>query len=121
MARKAVTPAEASAALELATTGELTAAQTRDTVRTTLRWFAQVHEGHTVEIRVPPHAAVQAVDGPRHTRGTPPNVIEMPAVVWLDLATGRIGWSEAVESGRAQASGIRADLHGLLPLRTPGG
>ncbi|RIJ71138.1 hypothetical protein D1871_15565 [Nakamurella silvestris] len=117
MARRAVTRTELDSALELVRPGTpLTAVQTRDTVRTTLRWFAQIHEGHTVEVRVPPHAAVQAVDGPRHTRGTPPNVIEMSPAVWLDLVAGRLTWEEAVEGGKLHASGIRADLAGLLPL-----
>jgi len=117
VARRAVTRTELGTALELLRgDSELSAAQTRDTVRTTLRWFAQVHAGHTVEVRVPPHAAVQAVDGPRHTRGTPPNVVEMPAPVWLDLAAGRLTWEDALAAGKVHASGIRADLTGLLPL-----
>lgn len=88
-------------------------------VRTTLAWFAQQHPGRSVEIRVPPFAAVQAIDGPRHTRGTPPNVVEADAATWLLLASGRAGWAQAVESGRARASGTRADLGRYLPLVAP--
>ena len=126
MARRAVTAAEVRAALrQLAdrdSTGPDTAAPAltpKDLVRTTLRWLAQQHPGHTVEIRVPPFAAVQAIDGPRHTRGTPPNVVEMDAATWLDLVAGRLGWDAALAGGRVTASGLRADLGRLLPLAAP--
>lgn len=72
--------------------------------------------GKSVEVRVPPHGAVQCVAGPRHTRGTPPNLIEMDAATWIELATGRTQWADAVAAGRVRASGSRADLSGLLPL-----
>jgi hypothetical protein len=65
---------------------------------------------------VPPVAAVQCVDGPRHTRGTPPNVVETDPVTWVRLATGRLGWADAVRSAKVVASGLRADLDGYLPL-----
>jgi len=72
--------------------------------------------GHTVELRVPPYAAVQCVPGPRHTRGTPPNVVETDPLTWLRLATGRTPWAEVVGTPALSASGDRADLSGLLPL-----
>lgn len=72
--------------------------------------------GRAVEVRVPPFAAVQCVEGPRHSRGTPPNVVETDPVTWLELATGRAGWAEAVAAGRVAASGPRADLSRYLPL-----
>jgi hypothetical protein len=72
--------------------------------------------GRAVEVRVPPYAAVQCVEGPRHTRGTPPNVVEMDPVTWVLLAAGRLAWADAVAAGRVSASGPRADLSGLLPL-----
>ena len=72
--------------------------------------------GRAVEVRVPPFAAVQCVPGPRHTRGTPPNVIETDPLTWIALATGRTGWAQAVAGGAVQASGPRADLSGYLPL-----
>jgi hypothetical protein len=72
--------------------------------------------GRTVEVRVPPFAAVQCVPGPRHTRGTPPNVVETDALTWLDLATGQLSWAAAVASGRLRASGQRADISGYLPV-----
>lgn len=72
--------------------------------------------GKSVEVRIPPYAAVQCVDGPRHTRGTPPNLIEMDAATWIRLAAGRLTWAAAVADGRVRASGARADLSTLLPL-----
>jgi hypothetical protein len=72
--------------------------------------------GRSVEVRVVPVAAVQVVAGPRHTRGTPPNVVETDPLTWIRLATGRLGWAEAVRSGAVRASGARADLSEYLPL-----
>lgn len=72
--------------------------------------------GRCVEVRVVPVAAVQAVAGPRHTRGTPPNVVETDPLTWFKLATGRVDWGEAVRSGAVSASGARADLSAFLPL-----
>jgi len=72
--------------------------------------------GRAVEVRVPPYAAVQCIGGPRHTRGTPANVIEMNPVTWVRLAGGLMPWADAVSAGLVQASGVRADLTGYLPL-----
>ena len=85
-------------------------------VKTSARWLAQQVPGRSVELRVPPHVAVQLVPGPRHTRGTPPNVVETDPATWLLLATGRLSWAEAVTDGRVSASGNRADLAAYLPL-----
>jgi hypothetical protein len=86
-------------------------------VKTTARWLAQQVPGRSVELRVPPHVAVQCIEGPRHTRGTPPNVVETDAATWLRLASGRLPWTDAVAEGKVVASGNRADLSGHLPLR----
>jgi Bacterial SCP ortholog len=86
-------------------------------VKTTARWLAQQVPGRSVELRVPPHVAVQCVEGPRHTRGTPPNVIETDAATWLRLATGQLTWDAALSEGAVTASGNRADLSAYLPLR----
>jgi hypothetical protein len=85
-------------------------------VKTTARWLAQHVPGRSVELRVPPHVAVQCIEGPRHTRGTPPNVVETDAATWLRLATGELSWDAAVAEGKVTASGNRADLSALLPL-----
>ena len=86
-------------------------------VKTTARWLAQQVPGRSVELRVPPHVAVQCIEGPRHTRGTPPNVVETDAATWLRLASGRLSWTDAVAAGKVTASGNRADLSAHLPLR----
>jgi hypothetical protein len=85
-------------------------------VKTSARWLAQQVPGRSVEVRVPPHVAVQCVPGPRHTRGTPPNVVETDARTWLRLATGLLSWADAVAEGGVAASGNRADLSAHLPL-----
>ncbi|MFJ6743103.1 sterol carrier family protein [Streptomyces sp. NPDC091279] len=72
--------------------------------------------GGSTEVRVPPFAVVQCVAGPRHTRGTPPNVVETDPLTWLRLATGRLGWRDALANAKVSASGERADLDALLPL-----
>ncbi|NUS25675.1 MAG: maleylpyruvate isomerase family mycothiol-dependent enzyme [Streptomyces sp.] len=72
--------------------------------------------GGSTEVRVPPFAVVQCVEGPRHTRGTPPNVVETDPLTWIRLATGRLTWKDAVEEAKVSASGERANLAGLLPL-----
>lgn len=92
----------------------------RETVATAVRFLLQVlaedAPGNTVEVRIPPFGAVQCVEGPTHTRGTPPNVVETDAATWLSLATGRVSWAEAIATGRVAASGQRADLSALLPV-----
>ncbi|TDC93577.1 sterol carrier family protein [Actinomadura sp. 7K507] len=85
-------------------------------VRFLLDRLAELAPGRSVEVRVPPYAAVQCIDGPHHTRGTPPNVVEMDAAAWIALATGRLAWADAVADGRVRASGARADLSDHLPL-----
>jgi uncharacterized protein (TIGR03083 family) len=72
--------------------------------------------GGSTEVRVPPYAVVQCVEGPRHTRGTPPNVVETAPLTWIRLATGRLSWADAVAAAEVSASGERADLSGFLPL-----
>lgn len=74
------------------------------------------YPGRSVEVRIPPHAAVQAIEGPRHTRGTPPNVVETDGLTFIRLATGRQDWAGAVDAGLVRASGNRADLSMQLPL-----
>ena len=88
----------------------------RSAVRYLLLVLADTVPGRAVEVRVPPVAAVQAIPGPRHTRGTPPNVVETDPVTWIRLATGRLGWAAAVAAGQVQASGARADLSPFLPV-----
>lgn len=85
-------------------------------VRFTLQVLAEKHPGATLEVRVPPYGAVQCLEGPKHTRGTPPNVIEMPTEVWLQLASGTLNWADALAEHLVSASGSRASLEGLVPV-----
>jgi hypothetical protein len=89
---------------------------TATAVRFTLEELATTAPGRTLEVRVPPHGAVQCIEGPVHTRGTPPNVIETDASTWLRLAVGDLTWEAAVDGAHVRASGQRAHLEGLLPL-----
>jgi len=90
--------------------------QTRLLVKHFLAVLAQRAPGRSVEVRVPPYAAAQAIPGVRHTRGTPPAVVETDAETWLALATGELAWTDAETAGRLRASGERADLTPYLPL-----
>jgi uncharacterized protein (TIGR03083 family) len=85
-------------------------------VRTLAEILSSTHPGRSVEVRVAPFVAVQAIEGPRHTRGTPANVVETDPLTWIRIATGRVGFAEAVADGRVAASGNRADLAPYLPL-----
>lgn len=93
----------------------------RDTVATAVRYslqrLAERAEGNTVEVRVPPYGAVQCIAGPRHTRGTPPNVVETDPTTWLQLVSGGLAWQDAMREARVHASGTRADLSTELPMR----
>ncbi|MCD2186230.1 sterol carrier family protein [Actinomycetospora soli] len=90
-------------------------------VRMSLAALEQVAPGRSVEVRVPPFGAVHCIDGPRHTRGTPPNVVETDARTWCALALGRLDFDAAVASGAVSASGHRAgQVAAWLPLVAPG-
>lgn len=104
------------ARLKVLTPEQLEAADTRARVKHYLAVLEQRAPGRSVEVRVPPYAAVQVVPGVRHTRGTPPAVVETDAETWLALATGRTTWPEALDSGAVVASGERTDLSPYLPL-----
>lgn len=88
----------------------------REEVKRTLALLVARAPGKGIEVRIPPFAAVQCGEGPRHSRGTPPNVIEMPASTWLLLASGAQSWDQALAAGTIRASGTRADLSPYLPL-----
>jgi hypothetical protein len=85
-------------------------------VKKSLALLAIKAPGRAIEVRVPPYSAIQCGQGPTHTRGTPPNTIEMDAQTWLALAAGEVTWKQAMESGAVAASGARADLAPFLPL-----
>jgi hypothetical protein len=123
MARTRIPDAEGDRAVAEALAGGDRIA-TATAVRYLLQLLADLAPGNSVEVRVPPFGAVQCIEGPGHTRGTPPNVIETDALTWLEIATGAVPWADALVAGRVSASGARADLSAHLPLRwrgEPGG
>lgn len=124
-ARRRIDPSEGRAALDAwqaaaSQAAEAAAPPSRAVLATAVRYsleeIAARAPGNSVEVRVPPFGVTQCVEGPRHTRGTPPNVIECDAATWLAMVTGSLSWADAVESGRVAASGLRADLSEILPL-----
>ncbi len=111
----AVTPWLVDDALDAPPRSALAAA-----VRATARTLAASAPGHSVEVRVPPFVAVQCIEGPRHTRGTPPNVVETDPRTWLLLATGLLDFDSAVDAGTLTASGSRApEVAHWLPIAKP--
>ena len=118
--RRRVDPQAGRAALQgWQQTGTAERAALALAVRWTLDELAVRHPGRSTEVRVPPFGAVQCVEGPRHTRGTPPNVVETDPQTWLLLVTGALPWADAVADGRVHAGGERSDLSALLPLPLP--
>ena len=105
------------AALTAVREGSTARPQRAMAVRYLLQLLVEKAPGNSVEVRVPPFGAVQVIEGPRHTRGTPPNVVETDADTWIALATGETSWAEATAAGLVSASGTRADISALLPLR----
>lgn len=116
MARRRITAQDGRLALEQVAAGAAGRAELAMAVRFTLEELAELAPGNSVEVRVPPFGVTQCVEGPRHTRGTPPNVVETDAATWLALVTGSLTWADAVAAGRIAASGQRADLSPWLPF-----
>ncbi len=115
-ARRRIDIAQGHAALTAWQAGERARPVTAMAVRFALEELAARAPGNSVEIRVPPFGVAQCIAGPRHTRGTPPNVVECDAETWLELVSGTLVWADAVERGIVAASGLRADLSGELPF-----
>ena len=88
--------------------------QELEQVKAILSIVAEIAPGHAVEVRIPPYAAIQCVEGPKHTRGTPPNVVEMNASTLFALVKGEASWSQSVEEGAIHASGERSNLEDLF-------
>jgi hypothetical protein len=110
-----ISDAEGTAALALWASGTAGSEDVACGVRYCLQVLAARAPGSSVEVRVPPYGAVQVIEGPRHTRGTPPAVVEMSSEAWLQLATGRLAFSDALTQGLVQASGERSNLSEFLP------
>lgn len=117
MARRRITAEAGRAAVEAWRGTESPDRRTTATaVRYLLEELTERAPGSSVEVRVPPFGVTQCVSGPTHTRGTPPNVVELSPEAWLGLALGSLEWGQALADGRISASGVRADLSAHLPL-----
>ncbi|WP_026819532.1 sterol carrier family protein [Arthrobacter castelli] len=114
--KRRVPSAEGRAALQAWSDGDTGRSYVATAVRFSLEELAARAPGNSVEVRVPPHGVAQCVEGPRHTRGTPPNVVECDGGTWLALVTGALDWHDAVSQAKVSASGSRADLSEYLPL-----
>jgi hypothetical protein len=109
-------PQDPAAVAEALTREEHTSADLKLLTKHFLALLSERAPGRSVEVRVPPYAAAQVVPGVRHTRGTPPAVVELDGATWVALATGELTWAAASADGRIRASGERADLSAYLPL-----
>jgi hypothetical protein len=109
-------PVEVAAALTRFRAGEADQADLRLLTKHLLALLVAKAPGGAVEVRVPPFAVAQCVEGTRHTRGTPPAVVETDPSTWVALAVGDLAWAAASDAGRIRASGERSDLSPLLPL-----
>lgn len=116
MAKPRVDSDEGHAAVVAVNAGSSAREDVAAAVRYLLQLMSDKAPGHTVELRVPPFGAIQCVEGPEHTRGTPPNVVEMDSPTWIALATGLLTWDAAYDSGKISASGVRSNLSSQLPL-----
>lgn len=116
MARRRIAVADGRAAVQQWESGDSDRRTVATAVRYCLEELAAAAPGNSVEVRVPPFGVTQCIEGPSHSRGTPPNVVELSAADWLSLATGTADWETVSASGRISASGTRADLSALLPL-----
>ncbi len=116
MARRRISEADGRAAVHAVLGGDQSRQHVATAVRFLLEELAERAPGNSVEVRVPPYGVTQCIAGPRHTRGTPPNVVETDADTWIALATGALTWDAALATARVVASGTRADLAALLPL-----
>ncbi|MGK0714906.1 sterol carrier family protein [Leucobacter sp. W1153] len=116
MAKRRISEADGLAALRKVLAGDDSGTTVATAVRYLLEELAERAPGNSVEVRVPPFGATQCYPGPRHSRGTPPNVIEMRPDTWIALATGRLEWQAALDDARVVASGARADISAVLPL-----
>jgi len=109
-------PTAVAAAVLSVLAGTATRSELALAVRGLAEQLAADVPGHHVEVRVPPYSAVQCVEGPRHTRGTPPNVVEVEPRAFVELCTGGLRWADAARDGRVRTWGDRADLTPYLPL-----
>jgi hypothetical protein len=114
--RRRISRADGQKAISDFLAGEISSETEATAVRYLLEELSTRYPGNSVEVRIPPLGAIQCIEGPAHSRGTPANVIEMKPETWLKLALGIEGWEDLYQAGKITASGNRSDLSGLLPI-----
>jgi len=83
-------------------------------VKQILKVIEKIAPGKSVELRIPPYAAIQCVEGGNHRRGTPPNVVEMDAQTLLKLSKSPQNWDQLCSAGAISASGTNSNLAELF-------
>jgi hypothetical protein len=83
-------------------------------VKQILKVVQEIAPGRSVELRIPPYAAIQCVGGTTHRRGTPPNVVEMKAETLIKLLESPDQWQQFCDSGSISASGTNSNLGNLF-------
>ena len=88
--------------------------EVKNQVRIVLDVVKKFSPGKSVELRIPPYAAIQCVSGVTHRRGTPPNVVEMSAETLIKLLENPSQWHEFCDLGLISASGTNSNLTHLF-------
>ena len=83
-------------------------------VKQILKIVQELAPGRSVELRIPPYAAIQCVEGGNHRRGTPPNVVEMAPETLMALSQNPLKWDELLGKGLILASGTNTNLGDLF-------
>jgi len=117
--RRKITQPKGQEAIQAYLEGSANSASLATAVRFLLEELGSNHPGNSVEVRIPPYGAVQCIEGPSHSRGTPANVVEMDPASWIELALGKITFEHLLLEGKLTASGNRSDLAGLFPIFKP--
>ena len=117
--RRKINQAQGKEAIQAYLDGNPSSDQLATAVRFLLEELGTRHPGNSVEVRIPPFGAVQCIEGPSHSRGTPANVVETDPSSWIELALGSNTFEKLLEEGKLSASGNRSDLAGLFPIFIP--
>lgn len=117
--RRKIPPLAGQEAVEAFLANSASKDQIATAVRFLLEELGTRYPGNSVEVRIPPYGAVQCIQGPTHTRGTPSNVVETDPESWLYLALGKVSFDDLLSQGKLSASGNRSDLAGLFPIFVP--
>ena len=117
--RRKIAKAQGLEAIQAYLEGSVSNEQLATAVRFLLEELGTKYPGNSVEVRIPPYGAVQCIEGPSHSRGTPANVVELDTESFVALALGRISFEDLMSKSKLTASGNRSDLTGLFPIFKP--